>query len=64
MKTLKILKDKRIQIGKRVFRPYCISDLPNHFGCIGFERDDEGNITRYGVSEWFGYQGFTYIPEN
>ena len=63
MKTLKLLKDKRIQIGKRVFHPYCISDLPNNFGCIGFERDDNGNITKYGVSEWFGYKGFTYIPE-
>jgi hypothetical protein len=64
MKTFKILKDKRIQLDGKTWRPYCISDLPNHFGCIGFERDDEGNITRYGVSEWFGYQGFTYIPEN
>ena len=64
MKTLKLLKDKRIQLDGRMWRPYCISDLPNHFGCIGFERDDDSDITRYGVSEWFGYKGFTYIPEN
>ena len=64
MKTFKILNDKRIQLDGKTWRPYCISDLPNHFGCIGFERDDDGDITRYGVSEWFGYQGFTYIPEN
>lgn len=57
MKTIKFLKDKKIQIGKRVFRPYCISDLPNNFGCINFGESE-------GVSEWFGYKGFTYIPEN
>jgi len=57
MKTIKFLKDSRIQIGKRVFRPYCISDLPNNFGCINYGESD-------GVTEWFGYKGFTYIPEN
>jgi len=57
MKTIKFLKDNRIQIGKRVFRPYCISDLPNNFGCINYGESD-------GVTEWFGYKGFTYIPEN
>ena len=56
MKTIKFLKDNRIQIGKRVFRPYCISDLPNNFGCINYGESE-------GVSEWFGYKGFTYIPE-
>jgi hypothetical protein len=57
MKTIKFLKDKKIQIGKRVFRPYCISDLPNNFGCINYGESE-------GVSEWFGYKGFTYIPDN
>ena len=57
MKTIKFLKDKKIQIGKRVFRPYCISDLPNNFGCINYGESE-------GVSEWFGYRGFTYIPDN
>ena len=64
MKTLKLLKDNRIQIGKRIFKPYCISDLPNNCGCSGFEHDEKGNITRYGISEWVGYKGRTYIPEN
>ena len=57
MKTIKFLRDKKIQIGKRVFRPYCISDLPNNFGCINFGESE-------GVAEWFGYKGFTYIPDN
>ena len=56
MKTIKFLKDKKIQIGKRVFRPYSISDLPNNFGCINYGESE-------GVTEWFGYKGFTYIPE-
>jgi len=56
MKTFKQLKDKRIQLGGVTFRPYCISDLPNNFGCINYGESD-------GVSEWFGYKGFTYIPE-
>jgi len=63
MKTLKLLKDKRIQIGKRIFKPYCISDLPANFGCIGFERDADGNIVKHGISEWFAFKGFCYIPE-
>ena len=56
MKTFKQLKDKRIQLDGVTFRPYCISDLPNNFGCINYGESD-------GVSEWFGYKGFTYIPE-
>tara|TARA_R110001606_G_scaffold386063_1_gene549875 strand:+ start:176 stop:364 length:189 start_codon:yes stop_codon:yes gene_type:complete len=56
MKTFRQLKDKRIQLDGRTFRPYCISDLPNNFGCINYGESD-------GVSEWFGYKGFTYIPE-
>jgi hypothetical protein len=63
MKTIKFLKDKRILLDDKIWRPYCISDLPNHFGCIGFERDNDGFVTRFGVNEWFGYRGFTYIPE-
>jgi len=56
MKTIKILKDNRILLDGRLFRPYCISDLPNNFGCINYGESE-------GVSEWFGYRGFTYIPE-
>ena len=56
MKTIKFLKNKRIQLDGVTFRPYLISDLPNNFGCIEYDESD-------GVSEWFGYKGFTYIPE-
>ncbi len=56
MKTIQFLKDKRIQLDGRMWRPYCISDLPNNFGCIEYGESD-------GVAEWFGYKGFTYIPE-
>ena len=56
MKTIQFLKDKKIQLDGRIWRPYCISDLPNNFGCIEYGESD-------GVAEWFGYKGFTYIPE-
>ena len=56
MKTIQFLKDKRIQLDGVIFRPYCIGDLPNNFGCINYGESD-------GVSEWFGYKGFTYIIE-
>ena len=56
MKTIQFLKNKRIQLDGVIFRPYCISDLPNNFGCINYGESE-------GVSEWFGYKGFTYIIE-
>ena len=56
MKTIKYLKEGKIQLNGRTFRPYCIGDLPSNFGCINFGESE-------GVSEWFGYKGFTYIPE-
>ena len=56
MKTIKYLKDNKIQVGMRTFKPYCIGDLPSNFGCINYGESD-------GVTEWFGYKGFTYIPE-
>ena len=36
MNDIKFLKDKRIQLDGRIWRPYCISDLPNNFGCIEY----------------------------
>ena len=63
MKTIKFLKDKKIQIGMRTFKPYCIGDLPPSFGCIAHERDVDGNIVKHGISEWFAFKGFCYIPE-
>jgi len=56
MKTIKFLKNNKIQIGMAVYKPYCIGDLPNNFGCINYGDSD-------GISHWFGYKGFTYILE-
>ena len=63
MKTIKFLKDKKIQIGKRIFKPYYIGDLPPSFGRIAHERDEDGDIVKYGISEWFAFKGFCYVPE-
>ena len=56
MKTIKFLKQDRISLDGVLYRPYMIGELPNSFGCIFY---GEG----FGASEWFGYKGFTYIPE-
>ena len=63
MKTFKQLKDNKIELAGVTYRPYFIGDLPNHFGCIGFERDEKGDIVRYGISEWFSYKGLCYIKD-
>jgi hypothetical protein len=57
MKTIKFLKYNKIQLDGVTYRPYCISDLPNNFGCISFGESE-------GISEWFGYKGFTYLIDN
>lgn len=56
MKTIKYLKEGKIQLDGRTFRPYCIGDLPSNFGCINYGESD-------GVYEWFAYKGFCYIPQ-
>mgnify|MGYP003316019104 CR=1 FL=1 len=63
MKTIKFLKDKKIQLDGSTYKPYCIGDLPPSFGCIAHERDADGDIVKYGISEWFAFKGFCYIPE-
>jgi hypothetical protein len=63
MKSIQFLKDKRIQLNGTTYKPYCIGDLPPSFGCIAHERDADGDIVKYGISEWFAFKGFCYIPE-
>ena len=48
---------KAIILNGTSYVPYEVCDLPNNFGCIEYGESD-------GVAEWFGYKGFTYIPEN
>ena len=54
MNKIKFLKDDYIQLGRLIYKPYMVCDLPANFGCIEFNEKD-------GVSEWFNYKGYTYI---
>ena len=69
MQTIKFLKPdlttgkQKIKLNGITYKPYCIGDLPPSFGCIAHERDADGDIVKYGISEWFAFKGFCYIPE-
>ena len=49
MKTIKFLKENKINLNGIIYKQYTICDIPNSFG-----KD---------VFEWFNYKGFTYIAE-
>ena len=57
MKTIKFLKEDRIELDGIVYRPYKVCNIPQNFGFITFQDDKEG------ISEWFNYKGYTYIIE-
>ena len=57
MKTIKFLKEDRIELDGIVYRPYKVCDIPQNFGCITFQDEKEG------ISEWFNYKCYTYIIE-
>ena len=57
MKTIKFLKEDRIELDGIVYRPYKVCDIPQNFGCITFQDEKEG------ISELFNYKGYTYIIE-
>ena len=56
MKTIKFLKNNRIELDGVTYRGYTVCDLPSRFGCIDFNSGE-------GVSEWFKYKGLTYVKE-
>ena len=57
MNTIKLLRTKEIRLNKVKYRPYLIGDLPQRFAFIYDPREEQEGIT-----EWFNYKGFTYIP--
>ena len=57
MKSIKFLKSKEISLDGAKYRPYLIGSLPQRFAFIYDEEDDKDGITR-----WFNYKGFTYVP--
>ena len=56
MKTIKFLKDNKIELDGITYKGYTICNLPARFGCIDFNSSE-------GISEWFKYKGLTYIKE-
>ena len=56
MQRMKHLKKDYIQLGKLIYKPYTVCELPANFGCIEFNEKE-------GISEWFKYKGLTYIIE-
>ena len=56
MKTIKFLKENKIELNGVVYKPYKICNIPQNFGCIEFNEKE-------GISEWFNYKGYTYIAE-
>jgi len=57
MKSIKFLKSKEISLDGAKYRPYLIGSLPQGFAFIYDEEDDKDGITT-----WFNYKGFTYVP--
>ena len=49
MKTIKFLKQDKIELNDIVYKPYTICNIPNKFGTE--------------IKEWFNYKGFTYLIE-
>ena len=54
MKKIKFLKNDYIQLGRQIYKPHTICEIPANFGCIEFQEKE-------GISEWFNYKGYTYI---
>ena len=47
MKTIKFLKQNKIELNGIVYKPYTICNIPNKFGTE--------------IKSWFNYKGFTYL---
>ena len=64
MKTIKYLKEDKIELDGVIYRGYTICDLPPSFGaCEEFE-DGNGTVYKYPIiSEWFNHKGYTYVIE-
>jgi len=50
MNKIKFLKNNKIKLNNKIYKPYTICELPPKFGT------DE-------ITTWFNYKGFTYVAE-
>lgn len=55
MKNIKFLKYNFIKVNGVLYTPYTVGDLPQSFGFITNEEDQDG------YSEWFNFRGLTYL---
>ena len=57
MNKIKFLRSKEIRLDGVKYRPYLIGSLPQRFAFIYDDYEDQD-----GISTWFNYKGFTYVP--
>ena len=57
MNKIKFLRSKEIKLDGVKYRPYLIVSLPQRFAFIYDDYEDQD-----GISTWFNYKGFTYVP--
>jgi hypothetical protein len=53
--SIKFLKYNFIKLNGVLYTPYLVGELPNTFGFITNDEDQDG------YSEWFNFKGLTYI---
>jgi len=58
MKSIKFVNSTTIRLNNMTYKGYSISNLPKSFAFIYNENNDNEGIT-----EWFNYQGLTYVPK-
>ena len=62
MQTIKKISKDRIKLNGINYKGYSPGDLPQSFGYIKTQaQTDEGEVTDFGIREWFNYKGLTYI---
>ena len=57
MNKIKFLRSKEIKLDRVKYRRYLIGSLPQRFAFIYDDQEEQEGIT-----EWFNYKGFTYVP--
>ena len=59
MNTIKTNRvNKNIKLNGVAYRPHAVGELPNSFGFIYNEENDQE-----GISKWFNYKGLTYVKD-
>ena len=60
MNTIKTNRvNKNIKLNGVAYRPYKVGELPNSFGFIYNEENDQE-----GIRKWFNYKGLTYVKDD